>query len=277
MQNFNIHKNNAKQLIKTFEAVHLAIQVQKKGLLLCVLKAANQEIAFTNWYDHADGGADGRSIMAMMKDCNRLNIKSTVVGLDEDRFMVLPNHYQNDAQIKAAFEYVHHIENNEILDIQKLNFQDFFGAYLIKNSTKHVFMDWQKNTIFANTAISLLGIYPQYLIANQDQIFIHFSENKMVMSVYKQSALQLHNSFDFFSVDDVFYQLQKQLQLHQLKNVQIQINGLLQQNLLEELQQYYASAAIQQLPNGFIYSSEIVHTKASFLIPILALAKYAHH
>jgi Protein of unknown function (DUF3822) len=277
MQSQQININNRKLALKANEAVHIILQVQKGGILLCAIKVYNNEIAWTTYYDHADGGADGRSIMAVMKDCKQLNIKSCIVGLDEDRYMILPNAMTDKDVVKAAFDYVHHIENNEILEQQFLPWQDFFGAYLIKNSTKHIFSDWDTNILFANTAISLLVIYTAYLKAEAQQIFINIAEQKMTITIYDNGKLQLHNTFAMQSVDDVLYQIQKMMDVLDLKNVSIQINGLNAHDYINALQKHYPTTSLQALPNGFIYTKDIDATKSTFLIPILAIAKYANH
>jgi Protein of unknown function (DUF3822) len=277
MQSQQININNRKQVIKSNEAVHIILQVQKGGILLCAIKVYNNEIAWTSFYEHSNNVADGRSIMAVMKDCKQLPIKSCIVGLDEDRFMILPTNMSELEVCKSAFDYVHHIENNEILEQQFLPWQDFFGAYLIKNCTKHIFSDWDTNILFANTAISLLVIYSAYLQADAQQIFISLSEQNLTMTIYTNAKLQLHNTYLMQSAVDVLYQIQKAIHVLKLKNANIVVNGLDAPSVLKEIQSHYPTAHLQALPNGFIYPSQIDAATSTFLLPILAIAKYANH
>jgi hypothetical protein len=191
--------------------------------------------------------------------------------------MILPTTMTDVAIVKSAFDYVHHIENNEILEQQFLPWQDFFGAYLIKNSTKHIFSDWDTNILFANTAISLLVIYSAYLKPDAQQLFISLSEQKMIMTVYDNGKLQLHNTYNMISMDDVLYQTQKIFTLLNLPKASIQINGLNAQDAVTNMQKHFVSAILQALPNGFIYPTNMNASQHTFLLPILAIAKYANH
>jgi hypothetical protein len=273
----DILKNNRQQAIKANEGMHIILQIQKAGILLCAIKAYNNEIAWTTFYDHQDGGADGRSVMAIIKDCKPLNTKSCIVGIDENRFMLLPNSYKDDDVTKAAFEYVHHIEHNEILEHQYLAWQDYFGASLIKNGTKHVFSDWDATILFANTPISLLTIYQQYLIADAHQIFINCNENNIVLTLFKYGKLHLHQAYDMHSPDDVLYHIQNTMNKHSASQPQIYCNGLHSQAMINHIQQHFANAQMQTLPTGFIYPANIPANQLTFLIPILSIAKYANH
>lgn len=277
MQSHHFNINNAKQAIKANEALHINLQVQKNGILLCAISVNNNEVLWTTYYEHQDGGADGRSMMAIMKDCEAMHIKSCIVGLDEDRMMILPNDYKDIAATKSAFEYVHHIENNDILEQQFLPWQDFFGAYVMKNGTKHVFTNWQKNVLFANTAISLLNIYPSYLQQDAHQIFISLSENKFVMTVYKNTELQLHTVFEMKGLDDVLYQIQKMIDMFSLENVTVQINGFDAQEKTIGIAAYFSNTKLQALPKGFIYPALISKETQGLIFPILSIAKYANH
>lgn len=275
IHHFNI--NNAKHAIKANEALHINLQVQKNGILLCAISVSNHVVLWTTYYEHNDGGADGRSMMAIMKDCEVMNIKSCIVGLDEDRMMILPNAYKDMVATKSAFEYVYPIENNDILEQQFLPWQDFFGAYVMKNGTKHVFTNWQKNVLFANTAISLLNIYTSYLQQDAHQLFISLSENKFVMTVYKNTELQLHAVNEMKSLDDVLYQIQKMVDMFSLENVAIQINGMDALAKTTAIAVYYSNTILQALPNGFIYPAVISKETQGLIFPILSIAKYANH
>jgi hypothetical protein len=258
MHSQEILKNNRQHAIKAKEGVHIILQIQKAGILLCAIKAYNNEIAWTTFYDHADGGADGRSVMAIIKDCKQLNTKSCAIGIDENRFMLLPNSYKDDDITKAAFEYVHHIEHNEILENQYLPWQDYFGASLIKNGTKHIFSDWNANILFANTPISLLTIYQQYLQPTQHQLFVNCNQQDVVVTVFTEGALQLHQAYPIQSVDDVLYYVQNTITIYALNKPQIHLNGLYAADYLPEVNIYYPTAQLQTLP-------------------ILSIAKYANH
>jgi Protein of unknown function (DUF3822) len=277
MQNQQININNRKTVVKANEAVHIILQVQKSGIVLCALKVFNNEIAFTTYYEHTDGGADGRSIMAIIKDCKPLNIKSCIVGLDDERYMLLPKGMGSIEDLSMVFGVVHHIENNEILEKQFLPWQDMFGLYLIKNTTKHVFSDWDTNILFANAAVCLLVLYPAYLKPQITQIFISIIDAKFTLSVYEKTKLTICNSFEWQSVDDVLYQVQKAIDILELQNYEIQLNGYHAPKFLIDIQKHYKNTTMQTLPNGFIYPIDVDATNSSFLIPLLAIAKYANH
>jgi Protein of unknown function (DUF3822) len=272
-----ISKNNRLAAIKAEEGMHIILQIQKEGILLCAIKAFNNEIAYTTFYEHINGGEDGSSVMNVIKDCEPIHTKSCIVGVDDTRFMILPNNYKEQSVAKAAFEYLHFIENNEILEFQYLAWQDYFGASIIKNSTKQIFSDWDATILFANTPISLLALYPQYLLPNTNQIFISCAKTNVIITLYKNGKLQLHQPYEMQSQDDVLYYLQLIMNRFSVQDSILYINGTEASNVLQVVNVYYANAQLQPMPNGFIYPAGINADQLLFLIPILSIAKYANH
>ncbi len=269
---------DTRNAVSNSSPMHLVLHVAKQGIWLLTHLAYNNQLVFAKFFAHIDGGADGASIQQIAKACQQFTVASCTVAIDEDRFCILPNEVAEKIEdATAAFSYLHPIEANDVIGIQKIVWQPYSAAHVVKNSTHHVFTTWQDKCNIVNANICLLHSYVGNSQAINDSIFCSLSAEKIIITIIKEGKLQLHNAFDIATADDILYQIQKQITIFELKNTQIICNGFGIELFWKNILQQYPHAILQSLPNGFIYPANISTEMAASLYPLISICKYANH
>lgn len=92
-----------------------------------------------------------------------------------------------------------------------------------------------------------------------NRLSVIFYTQKMVISLAKDGMYQLINSYPYHTAEDVSYVLLNICQQYDLKDVQIEINGLIEKKsgLFEEIYKYFSNIAFADFPKSGTYHEAI--------------------
>lgn len=110
-------------------------------------------------------------------------------------------------------------------------------------------------------------------VSEKNTLSVIFYSQKLVVSLIKDGKHQLINSFNYFSAEDVTYILLNICNQFGVKNIDLKISGLLEQNsaLYKEIYKYFNSIELASLPEGKNYSEEITQYPSHYFSHIFAI------
>jgi hypothetical protein len=254
----------------------LALLVKKEGVLACLIQKDNLAVPYLISLPHKDAGMGGSSIQALVSELKGIQISECIIGLEEERMLIVPNQFESFEEIKQLFEDSFNLEPNEIIELQNIPWNNFVGIHVVKNNTKQIFTNLYANNLIINNYVALLNLY-QHTLTNNNTVLLYYSSGKVAISYYANKLLQLHQVYEALNIDTVLYYLQKLITLKQILEPHIYIHGVDSSNLLAALQLHYASTKLLALPNGYMYSQNMDKDVAGVLTSLISIAKYAHH
>ena len=110
-------------------------------------------------------------------------------------------------------------------------------------------------------------------VPEKNKLFIIFYSKKIVVLLAKDGKYQLVNSFNYDKAEDVTYTLLNICQQFDVKNIDLHISGLLEQNsaLYKEIYKYFNSIELATLPGDKNYSEEILQFPSHYFSHIFAI------
>jgi hypothetical protein len=148
------------------------------------------------------------------------------------------------------------LNSNEMIFTDVISNQSMYNCYRVRQATYEVIQN-QFSSLESMHQYSLLLKNP----ADQDnQLAVIFNSNKIIVRLIKDNKYQLIHSYDYETPEDVSYILLNICRQFDIREIQLQLNGLIEEksSLYNEIFKYFNKIEFAPLPEGSNFSEEIL-------------------
>lgn len=132
---------------------------------------------------------------------------STVyVGLESRKNTLIPDALFQREMADNYLKELFTLEKEEVVSAQKIKPLACQSIYTIKKGTQKLLEDKIKNTVVFHAPSTLLIAYQQMIPPNKKLTsFVRLQDNEILISLFKDKKLQLHQTYDIHNLDDANY------------------------------------------------------------------------
>jgi uncharacterized protein DUF3822 len=161
------------------------------------------------------------------------------------------------------------INNNQTILTDVITEQSMYNCYRVPTAVYEVIQN-QFPTASTAHEYTLLIKKP---LPETDQITLIFYTQKVIALVIKDGKVQLVNSFNYETPEDVSYSVLNICTQFNFQNPPLIIHGLLEENspLFKEIYKYFTEIKLASLPEGSFYSEEITKFPSHYFSYIFAI------
>jgi hypothetical protein len=277
MQQLDFIIAEQKKLMANKAPMHIALLVSKHAISFCAVAAYNNQIVQYKVFPHQEGGADGSSMHAIADLSSKYNIGSCTIAIADKRYSLVPKQIITESNLSAIIGAMHIVERNDLAMLQSFSWQSFAGVHIIKNSTQVAFHSWQKDAMLCNAYLCLLSAYISASDMHKEILFVYAEKEIVTITALKDGQIVLHNSYQITSHQDILFYVLQTKRVLAFNTEKINLHGEEAIALKTYFAEHFVEASLQELPNGYIYPTNLtVHQKAQ-LFSQIAILKYANH
>lgn len=157
---------------------------------------------------------------------------------------------------------------NETILTDLVNSQSVYNCYRIPAALYDVIQNQYPNAVSNHQYSSLL----KEPVVEKNSLSVIFYSKKLIAILVKNGQLQLIQSFNYHTPEDVSYTLLNICNQFQIDNIKIEISGLIEENssLYKEIYKFFTEIEFTKLPNGINYSEEIKQYPSHYFSYIFA-------
>lgn len=158
---------------------------------------------------------------------------------------------------------------NEIILTDLIPEQSVYNCYRIPTALYEVLQEHYPNAASMHQYTVLL----KRTVDDNDKLSVIFYGQKMIVSLIQSGKYQLINSYCYNAPEDASYMLLNVCHQLEIKNITLEINGLIEEDssLYKEIYKYFTDIEFSKLPPGSNYSEEIQQYPAHYFSHILSL------
>lgn len=199
-----------------------------------------------------------------------VNFKRTIINYSLPQSVLIPFSLYNSGQCPDLLNLIHgdlHHTDKVLSDM--IPRHSTYNSYRIPVAIYDVVQSQFPNAESSHQYSVLLN----QPLSGENKLGVIFYTQKIVVSLVKDGKHQLINTFNYFTPADVTYTLLNICRQFELKNVGLQISGLLEQNsvLYKEIEKYFTTVELGFLGGSENYSEEISKFPSHFFSHIFAI------
>jgi hypothetical protein len=251
LQNTKTYINNTLKYIQNQQSVIWLITLNSNTYTSALFCPINQKIIYLREYV-SNTKITKDHLLEAQKETHECNISKLIVGIDDERFVILPNSITEPYAQKIAIQQVHEVLENDLVFADIIAWQSMQNVYILKGATVDVMHSLLSNTHLTNinTCLLYFALNSNKLINNS--VFVHFGFQSVCITAFKNKQLQLHNKYQSSNLNDTLYYVQKCISTLGLENLNIIISGIDTFENIIPLSEIYDNVSIAELPTGII-------------------------
>lgn len=159
-----------------------------------------------------------------------------------------------------------HVNETILTDLVKS--QSVYNCYRIPAAVHDVMQNQYPKAVSNHQYSSLL----KEPVVEKNSLSVIFYSKKLIAILVKNGHLQLIQSFNYHTPEDVSYILQNICRQFQIDSIKIEISGLIEENssLYKEIYKFFTEIEFTKLPAGINYSEEIKQYPSHYFSYIFA-------
>ena len=254
----------------------LYVEIGMQGISFIVIDSTNNCVALAIYHFPPEINADKaavhlKQIVAAQPILQEVYQRITVIYNYPSSAMV-PHVHSNDPANKQLLELLFGDINEFVIKKDFIYQHDIHNIYLVPRQ-----IDGVVSYLFsADSCTHLYSLLPTLSNFTGNNLYCIFGTGNFIVMLLKEGILQIIQSFQYKTGDDVVYYL---LQLCSSFDVAVNetnvlLNGMIDvsSNLYFELNKYFLRLQLQPLPNSFAYPDEIKKYPSHYFSHLFSLA-----
>lgn len=128
------------------------------------------------------------------------------VGLESRKNTLIPDSLFQKEMAANYLKELFNLEKEEVVSTQKIKPLDCQSIYTIKEGTQKLLEDKIKKAVVFHAPSTLLIAYQQMIPPNKKLTsFVRLQDNEILISLFKDKKLQLHQAYDIQNLEDANY------------------------------------------------------------------------
>lgn len=184
--------------------------------------------------------------------------------------VLAPGFYYDASQNNADLNLVHGDLQRGIVFTDFIAEKNLYNTYRIPQNIHQAVTDHFTSAIF----IHQYSLIIKQLRQKEDLLKLIFYPNKIIITLQKAGKLQIIQTFNYITAEDVIYHMLNVCSRFNTANTDVELCGMIEQDsaLFREIQKYFLTISFSQLPEGLSYSNEIKEFPPHFFSHLLAFA-----
>jgi hypothetical protein len=171
----------------------MALHIQKHCIDVAIFDTNNTQILLVGNYVAENSMVDGDFLGSVLKQFSDYKCNKYVAAIDEKRFVLVPNIFDNTEKMHELFETQHFVEANEAILEQSIPWQNFTALYGAKQGTMQLLHHLMPHVQLMHAQICNLQ---EYLANNtSNAIYVHGTKQFFTLTVIT-NKLMLHNAYE---------------------------------------------------------------------------------
>jgi Protein of unknown function (DUF3822) len=253
---------------------HIILQLQKQSVTVVLVQTFDNLIAFQGFYPANSATISPAFLDGILLPLKKYTLDKAFIGLDDKRTMLVPLEMIDDNNNKILLSQLHLIDANEIVLSETIAWQNYASLFVLKQATMQLLQSYFTNVHIVNTASACLTEFNR-LKKNETKFnfYVSICTNYFVLTIYKGSILQVHNTFDFENEIDILYQITKATEIYNCPQANIYTNGFKIYEINELLNNHFTNLACCPSPSGLMYNNKVEPGHQQLFYQIYTLAK----
>lgn len=198
--------NSTKFFLKNTDPFYSFIWLGKNFIEIAVTDTECKKVEVIKSFEKATGNVTGGEALEIFKLQEVKDASRVFVGLESDKFTLVPNTFFDPQSLAEYLKPLFDIETTETIATQKLVPIDCHSVFSLKKGTHKLLDDALDDLSILHAPSALLIAYQQLLPPNKEfYSFLRVNENAVVVSIFKNKQLQLHQSYEIESTADALY------------------------------------------------------------------------
>jgi hypothetical protein len=254
----------------------LFIEIGQHGMSYIIINDASECIALATY--HFSSGGNTEAVAAFLKE-----IASSRTFLQE-HYKKIHIIYAYPYAILVPHEYMRHELKKDMLELMygDAHDADIKTDYLYKHHLYNVYsvpkqVETAVGYLFsADSSIHLYSLLPDVLKEEGNHLYCIFYQSHFIVMLLKENKLQLIQTFDYKTTEDVAYYLLHLCESFDVKatEIAVHLNGMIDasSSLYQEISKYFLNLTFGSLPKSFTYPESINEYPPHFFSHLFAVA-----
>lgn len=254
----------------------LFIEIGLYGISYLAIKGNSECVALASY--HFPAGSDADAAAAYLKE-----IVSAQLPLQEP-FRKITIIYAYPYAVLVPHQYMKHELKKDMLEMMygDANDTDIKTDYMYRHYLYNVYsvprqVESAVGYLFsADNSTHLYSLLPDVLKEDGNHMYCIFNSSNFTVMLMKDSKLQLIQTFDFKTPEDVAYYLLHLCESFEVKadDVTLHLNGMIDvsSGLYKEISKYFQQLKFGTLPDGFTYPEAIKEYPEHYFSHLFAIA-----
>jgi len=254
----------------------LSIQINLSGLSFCVLNTNTQTIEQLETI-HFDSQKNSSTVLDAVKHVFNTNTKlhqefSIVTIIHQNIWQTLvPKALFNEDLLTDYLKYNTKILKTDFIAYDELNTNDIVSVYIpYTNVNNYVFDHFGSFTYKHQSTVLIENLEKMVKHDSEASVFIHFNTDSIDVIVFKSGKLELYNSFEVFTKEDVIYYILFIFEQLQLNPETIKVNLIgeikIDDDNYQIIYKYIRFVSIYNPEYSFNYEAKPLHLQQYYTI-----------
>lgn len=209
-------------------------------------------------------------ILFHQKDIFAMKFKRVKIVYSFPQSVLIPFSMYNSEKTSTVMNMMHgDLHSNETLLSDVIPSQYYYNSYRIPAALYEVVQKQFPMAVSMHQYTLLLKSSSE----QTEKLSVIFYTQKIIVCLFWNGKYQLVNSFNYYSSEDVSYTLLNICHQFNIKNIHLEISGLIEENsaLYKEIYKFFNDIQFASLPAANNYSEEIIKYPAHYFSNIFAI------
>lgn len=182
------------------------IWLGKNYIQLAITDAEHTKIEVLESFKKEEGNITRSEAIEILKGRLVQGATQVYVGFESKKNTLIPTPLFDKNKLALYLKQLYTIENEEVIVSQKISSLNCHSIYTLKKGTQKLLLDEVPSAQFFHATSALLLAYQQMIRPNKKlNSFIRLQENEILITVFKENNLMLHQIYDIESMEDGYY------------------------------------------------------------------------
>ena len=255
---------------------NLYLEIGVQGISFIVIDSSNNCLALATYHFPAEINMDKAAVhlkqivaaQPILQDVfNRI-----LVIYNYPKSVLIPHQFMNDDTNKEMLELLYGELPEYVIKKDFIYKQSIHNVYAVPKQIEAVV----SYLFSAESCTHLYSLLPNISAFKRNVLYCIFGSSNFVVMLIKGGNLQIIQTFQYKSSDNVAYSLLQLCASFEVpvKDTQVLLNGMIDisSNLYFELNKYFLNLQLQNLPDNFEYPDEIKKYPSQYFSHLFALA-----
>lgn len=254
----------------------LFCEVSNEGFSFCIKDETNNSFVGLAIYNYDKTKPlvglpiDLQIVFHQKKDILSQKFNKVIVVYSLPQSVLIPFSIYSSDRNETVMNLMHgDFHANEIIFTDLITEHSVYNCYRIPTALYEVLQEHYPNATSAHQYTVLL----KRPIEKEDKLSVIFYGQKLIVFLIQGGKYQLINSYSYITPEDVSYILLNVCHQLKIKNITLEINGLVEEDslLYKEIYKYFTDIEFSKLPLGSNYSEEIKQYPTHYFSHIFSL------
>ncbi|MBT8325471.1 MAG: DUF3822 family protein [Winogradskyella sp.] len=189
----------------------LSIQVSLSGLSFCILNQSTNTIEYLASHQFAQKASPSGMLAALIKELSAhstfasTNFSSVIVVHQNELSTLVPEELYVESKNADYLKFNNKMLKTDFISTDALSAINSINVYVPYVNVNNYIFDTFGPFIYKHSSTILIDAFMHQKDENKNSVFVNISAQTLEIIVMNENKLELYNSFEYFSVEDLIY------------------------------------------------------------------------